>query len=116
MSALLITGLPEQCSNRRLEQCSDRRLPLFEELGHSCRNCDEEAFVIAEFLPQLRFLRLVECTLTDSGLQVVLDGCPQLEYIVLRNFFNINLGGNLLKRCVLRKSSCSQIPEDKPKE
>ncbi|KAF9621324.1 hypothetical protein IFM89_019410 [Coptis chinensis] len=84
------------------EQCSDKRLPLFEELGRSCRNCDKEAFAIAEFLPQLRFLRLVECTLTDSGLQAILNGCPQLEYIVLRNCFNINLGGNLLKRCVLR--------------
>ncbi|KAI3872522.1 hypothetical protein MKW92_044397 [Papaver armeniacum] len=37
--------------------------------------------------------------LTNVGLRAILDGCLHLEYLDLRKCFNVNLEGDLLKRC-----------------
>ncbi|CAJ1962138.1 unnamed protein product [Sphenostylis stenocarpa] len=61
--------------------------------------CDEEAFAIAETMHGLRHLQLFGNKLTNDGLLAILDGCPHLESLDLRQCFNVKLGGSLGKRC-----------------
>ncbi|MCL7025585.1 hypothetical protein MKW94_019079 [Papaver nudicaule] len=60
---------------------------------------DDEAIAIAESMPQLRRLHLFGNKLTNVGLRAILDGCLHLESLDLRQCFNVNLEGNLLKSC-----------------
>ncbi|XP_026405303.1 putative F-box/LRR-repeat protein 23 [Papaver somniferum] len=71
--------------------CRGFRLPRLES--------DEEALAIAENMPQLRHLHLFGNKLTNVGLRAILDGCLHLESIDLRQCFNVNLEGDLLKSC-----------------
>ncbi|KAK7331403.1 hypothetical protein VNO77_25627 [Canavalia gladiata] len=61
--------------------------------------CDEEAFAIAGTMPGLRHLQLFGNKMTNDGLLAILDGCPHLESLDLRQCFNVNLGGSLGRRC-----------------
>ncbi|KAL5773948.1 hypothetical protein ACOSP7_011505 [Xanthoceras sorbifolium] len=61
--------------------------------------CDEEALVIGKYMHELRHLQLFGNRLTNSGLEAILNGCPHLESLDLRQCFNVNLEGNLEKRC-----------------
>ncbi|XP_052111195.1 putative F-box/LRR-repeat protein 23 [Arachis duranensis] len=61
--------------------------------------CNEDAFAIAETMPALRHLQLFGNKLTNDGLLSILDGCPNLESLDLRQCFNVNLIGNLERRC-----------------
>nr|UYD39291.1 F-box protein SKIP19-like protein [Tilia miqueliana] len=63
---------------------------------------DDEALAIAQTMPELRHLQLFGNKLTNVGLQAILDGCPHLESLDLRQCFNVSLGRNLEKRCVER--------------
>ncbi|CAA0409337.1 unnamed protein product [Arabidopsis thaliana] len=58
---------------------------------------DHDAIAIAESMPKLRHLQLCGNKLTKTGLNAILDGCPHLEHLDLRQC--INLVGNLEKRC-----------------
>ncbi|MCD7460162.1 hypothetical protein HAX54_042971 [Datura stramonium] len=67
-------------------------------LGFSSFQDDDQAFAIARSMPELRHLALLENTLTNVGLQAILDGCPRLESLDLRRC-NIDLEGDLGRRC-----------------
>jgi hypothetical protein len=60
---------------------------------------DAEALAIAENMSELRCLQLFGNMLTDDGLQAILDGCPHLESLDLRECFSISFAGNLERRC-----------------
>ncbi|XAR59375.1 hypothetical protein NMG60_11015197 [Bertholletia excelsa] len=60
---------------------------------------DDEAIAIAETMPGLRNLQLFGNQMTNDGLKAILDGCPHLESLDLRQCFNIHLGGALGRRC-----------------
>ncbi|KAK2980542.1 hypothetical protein RJ640_015927 [Escallonia rubra] len=62
-------------------------------------DCDDEALAIAENMPGLHHLQLFGNKITKDGLQAILDNCPHLESLDLRQCFNVNFGGNLGKRC-----------------
>lgn len=64
--------------------------------------CDDVALAIAETMPGLRHLQLFGDRLTDVGLNAILDGCPNLEHLDLRQCFNVDLVGDLEKRCLER--------------
>ncbi|RVW39476.1 F-box protein SKIP19 [Vitis vinifera] len=66
---------------------------------HPHIECDEEALAIAQNMPGLKSLQLFGNKLTNNGLLAILDGCCHLESLDLRQCFNVNLGGNLAKRC-----------------
>ena len=61
--------------------------------------CDEDALAIAETMPALRHLQLFGNKLTNDGLLAILDGCPNLESLDLRQCFNVSLVGSLGRRC-----------------
>ncbi|KAL0352808.1 UNVERIFIED_CONTAM: F-box protein SKIP19 [Sesamum angustifolium] len=64
--------------------------------------CDLEALAVAENMPELRHLQLFGNKMSNEGLQAILDGCPHLESLDLRQCFNVNLGGNLGRLCFER--------------
>ncbi|KAI3971295.1 hypothetical protein MKW92_021772 [Papaver armeniacum] len=63
------------------------------------RECDNEALAVAGNMPELRHLHLFGNKLTNVGLKAILDGCLHLESLDLRQCFNVNLEGDLLKSC-----------------
>ncbi|KAI3455955.1 hypothetical protein Pfo_012618 [Paulownia fortunei] len=67
------------------------RYPLMD--GNEC------AFAVAKNMPNLCHLRLFGNKMKNEGLQSILDGCPQLESLDLRQCFGVDLGGDLGKRC-----------------
>ncbi|KAI3903579.1 hypothetical protein MKW98_032233 [Papaver atlanticum] len=75
-------------------------------VGNACHQlksffstCDDVALAIAENMPQLRHLHLFGNKMTNVGLRTILDGCLHLESLDLRQCFNLNLEGDLLKSC-----------------
>ncbi|RZC66152.1 hypothetical protein C5167_009845 [Papaver somniferum] len=67
--------------------------------AHVETHCDNEALAIAGNMPELRHLRLFGNNLTNVGLKAILDGCLHLESLDLRQCFNVNLEGDLLRSC-----------------
>ncbi|CAA7046998.1 unnamed protein product [Microthlaspi erraticum] len=63
---------------------------------------DDEALAIAAAMPGLRHLQIFGNYLTNTGLNAILDNCPNLEHLDLRRCFNVNLVGDLEKRCLER--------------
>ncbi|KAI3958505.1 hypothetical protein MKW92_031451 [Papaver armeniacum] len=95
---------------------SGDKLDMFKTVGKACpqlksfrlnyrgymgpdRECDDEALAIAGNMPQLHHLHLFGNKLTNVGLKAILDGCLHLESLDLRQCFNVNLEGDLLKSC-----------------
>ncbi|XP_010537754.1 PREDICTED: F-box protein SKIP19 [Tarenaya hassleriana] len=83
-----------------------RSCPLLKTLKLNCPGyrrprieCDDDALAIAQSMPELRHLQLFGNRLTETGLYAILDSCPHLEHLDLRQCFNLNLVGNLGKRC-----------------
>ncbi|KAK8671379.1 hypothetical protein V6N13_037975 [Hibiscus sabdariffa] len=84
-----------------------RSCPLLKSFKLNLQQCktfhyvsDDEALAVAQTMPELRHLELLGNGLTNEGLQAILDGCPHLEHLDLRQCFNVHLGGSLEKRCV----------------
>ncbi|KAI3903581.1 hypothetical protein MKW98_032235 [Papaver atlanticum] len=95
---------------------SGNKLDMLKTVGKACRQlksfrlncrgyrwrrveCDDEALAIAENMPQLRRLHLFRSKLTNVGLGAILNGCLHLEYLDLRQCFNVNLEGDVLMSC-----------------
>ncbi|KAL8113284.1 F-box protein SKIP19-like [Apium graveolens] len=74
---------------------------------------DADAFVmdIAKGMPKLRHLELIGNSMTNKGLQAILDGCLQLETLDLRRCFYINLDGSFGKLCMERIKNL-KLPHD----
>lgn len=62
--------------------------------------CDNEyALAVAKNMPNLSHLRLFGNKLMNEGLEAILNGCPHLESLDIRQCFSVNLVGDLGKRC-----------------
>ncbi|KAI3709986.1 hypothetical protein L2E82_39759 [Cichorium intybus] len=48
--------------------------------------CNDYAFAIANSMPRLSHLELSDCNMTNDGLQAILDGCPHLQSLDVRQF------------------------------
>ncbi|KAM7255467.1 hypothetical protein ACFE04_026169 [Oxalis oulophora] len=62
------------------------------------RACDDQAMAIAESMPGLCHLQLLRNNLTDNGLYAILNGCPHLEYLDLRQSRHLSLSDDLRHR------------------
>ncbi|CAG7881694.1 unnamed protein product [Brassica rapa] len=60
---------------------------------------DDDALAIAATMNGLRHLQLFGNNVTDAGLNAILDNCPNLEHLDLRQCFNVNIVGDLENRC-----------------
>ncbi|KAE8683177.1 putative F-box/LRR-repeat protein 23 [Hibiscus syriacus] len=76
-----------------------RSCPLLKSFKLNLQQCksfhyvsDDEALAIAQTMPELCHLELLGNGLTNEGLQAILNGCPHLEYLDLRQCFNVCLG------------------------
>ncbi|MED6169118.1 hypothetical protein PIB30_018457 [Stylosanthes scabra] len=84
-----------------------RGCPLLKSLKYNDNDCyyyrggnEEAAFVIiAQNMPNLRHLQLVNNYLNNSGISAILDGCPHLESLDLRRGGTVELEGELRRRC-----------------
>ncbi|CAK9142846.1 unnamed protein product [Ilex paraguariensis] len=74
---------------------------IYNQEGHTFSQVenDEEALAIAKNMPGLRQLHLFGNKMTNIGLQAILDGCPHLDSLDLRQCFHVKLEGDLGKRC-----------------
>ncbi|KAM0023986.1 putative F-box domain, leucine-rich repeat domain superfamily, F-box-like domain superfamily [Helianthus debilis subsp. tardiflorus] len=82
-----------------------------EAFGFSDDEEDVVAVAIGKNLLNLTHLELIGNSMTNVGLQAILDGCCHLESLDLRWCFNFDLKGDLRKRC-LRQIRCFKAPGD----
>ncbi|KAL6198448.1 hypothetical protein ACLB2K_028237 [Fragaria x ananassa] len=84
--------------NKECRKYSDNSLEeIIDDEGR--RSKDDEALTIAGTMHGLNHLQLFQNQLTNDGLKAILDGCPHLESLDLRSCFNLNLEGDLGRRC-----------------
>ncbi|KAL8461037.1 hypothetical protein ACS0TY_032499 [Phlomoides rotata] len=62
-------------------------------------NRNKYALAIAENMPNLCHLRFIGNSIDNEGLESILDGCPNLESLDLRQCFGLDLQQGLGKRC-----------------
>ena len=72
---------------------------------------NDQVIAIGENLPGLCHLQLIGNTMTNMGLEAILNGCPNLKSLDLRRCLNINLKGNLGKQCA-EHIKCVWLPDD----
>ncbi|KAJ6840352.1 putative F-box/LRR-repeat protein 23 [Iris pallida] len=60
---------------------------------------DEDAFGIANYMPELRQLQIVGNMLTNKGLLAILDKCLHLESLDLRRCFHVDLNASVRAKC-----------------
>ncbi|KAL8103328.1 hypothetical protein AgCh_027771 [Apium graveolens] len=61
--------------------------------------CDEDALAVAENMPGLRHLQLFGNKMTNNGLMAIIEKCPHLESLDIRQCFNVpKLEHDLAKR------------------
>ncbi|XP_057734855.1 putative F-box/LRR-repeat protein 23 [Arachis stenosperma] len=80
----------------------ERGCPLLKSLKFNHNDCsrgNEAAFAIAQNMPNLRHLQLVNSCLDNDGVSAILAGCRFLESLDLRWCDNVNLEGRLRKMC-----------------
>ncbi|CAN6251386.1 unnamed protein product [Urochloa humidicola] len=65
---------------------------------------DTEALGIASTMPGLQELQLIGNNLTNDGLMVILDRCPHLQSLDIRQCYNIQMDDAM-------KSKCARIPD-----
>ncbi|KAF5187515.1 F-box protein skip19 [Thalictrum thalictroides] len=64
--------------------------------------CERQAFAIARSMTHLHSLHLIGSKMSNKGLQAILAGCPNLEYLDLRCCFKITLEGDVPKELIGR--------------
>ncbi|GFP81198.1 putative F-box/LRR-repeat protein 23 [Phtheirospermum japonicum] len=80
--------------------CPKLKTFAFNNGGYRFRDVDNSrAFAIAKNMPNLRHLGLFGNALSDEGVRAILDGCPHLESLDLRQCYRVELLGDLDKRC-----------------
>uniref|UniRef100_A0ACD5YG17 Uncharacterized protein n=1 Tax=Avena sativa TaxID=4498 RepID=A0ACD5YG17_AVESA len=60
---------------------------------------DTEALGIANNMPELKDLQLIGNNLTNDGLLAILDHCPHLESLDIRQCFNLRMDDAMKSRC-----------------
>ncbi|KAG8384374.1 hypothetical protein BUALT_Bualt04G0111500 [Buddleja alternifolia] len=63
---------------------------------------NEYALAVAKNMPNLRQLRLFGNKMSNEGLKAILESCPHLELLDLRQCFSVDLGGDLGRICSQR--------------
>ncbi|XP_038972617.1 putative F-box/LRR-repeat protein 23 [Phoenix dactylifera] len=117
-----------QLEELEISQCSQFSETLFESFGEAWSQLkrlrlnkrwfslplmefdDSEALAIAKNMHELHHLQLFANRLTNDGLQAILDNCPHLESLDIRQCFHINMDGSLRAKCARIKNL--RLPSD----
>ncbi|XP_010907847.1 F-box protein SKIP19 [Elaeis guineensis] len=117
-----------QLEELELSHCSQFSEKLFESIGEAwsqlkrlrlnnrwwnlphMEHDDNEAVAIAKNMHELHHLQLFANRLTNVGLQAILDNCPHLESLDIRQCFHINMDGTLRAKCARIKTL--RLPND----
>ncbi|XP_041993850.1 putative F-box/LRR-repeat protein 23 [Salvia splendens] len=75
------------------------KLPTYEDNDHNDRLRHVYALAISKSMPNLRHLQVFAHWMGNKGLKLILDGCPHLESLDIRRCFDLDLQGDLGKRC-----------------
>ncbi|KAI5057255.1 hypothetical protein GOP47_0027844 [Adiantum capillus-veneris] len=59
--------------------------------------CDDMAFAIAQYMPQLKHLEMAYGMLSNAGLKAVLEKCTSLEHLDLRGCWQLNIEESFVK-------------------
>lgn len=71
---------------------------------------DTEALGIASNMPELHDLQLIGNNLTNDGLMAILDHCPHLESLDIRQCYNIQMDDALKSKCARLRNI--KLPRD----
>ncbi|XP_074316775.1 F-box protein SKIP19-like [Silene latifolia] len=98
---IIICKFPEDTFAALGEACPSLKSFSLNDVGSRRRRFrnDGKAFEIARSMPNLRRLQLIGNSMTNEGLKAILDKCCLLESLDLRTCFNIDLSGDLGKKC-----------------
>ena len=98
--ALTFTTISEEAVADASRYCPMLKSFIYNNYGWKYSNsADDFVIAFAKGMPQLLHLQLTGSTMTNKGLQAVLEGCPNLESLDLRGCFSINLGESCGKLC-----------------
>eukprot|EP00249_Psilotum_nudum_P022014 c28339_g2_i2 orf=3489-4121(+) len=75
---------------------------MYPQISSMVSSNDEEAFAIAQHMPQLKRLEMSYGLLSNSGLKAVLERCTNLEFLDLRGCWHLDLEENFIKECKKR--------------
>ncbi|KFK32208.1 hypothetical protein AALP_AA6G211300 [Arabis alpina] len=107
----------EDCLNIVGVACPNLKTFKLNCVGYRCpsNESDDGALAIAKSMPRLRHLQLFGNRLTNTGLNAILDNCPDLEHLDLRQCFNVKLTRDLERRCS-EKIKVVRRPNDSTKD
>ncbi|PWA39505.1 RNI-like superfamily protein [Artemisia annua] len=99
--SLYETGISEEAIETAGRYCPMLRTLKVNQraITYSGEECEDMAIAIGKNLPELRHLELIGDSMSDIGLKAILDGCRHLESLDLRDCLNIDLKGDIVKRC-----------------
>ncbi|KAJ1282536.1 hypothetical protein BS78_03G060000 [Paspalum vaginatum] len=83
---------------------------VFVSIEGGSQDKDEEAMGIAK-MHELRSLQLFNCELTNAGLVAILDGCPHLESLDIRQCFNVDMDQSAVRAKCCRIKTL-KLPHD----
>ncbi|KAG6416583.1 hypothetical protein SASPL_124016 [Salvia splendens] len=75
------------------------KLLTYEDNDHNDRLRKAYALVISKSMSNLRHLQVFAHWMGNKGLKLIFDGCPHLESLDIRQCFDLDLQGDLGKRC-----------------
>jgi hypothetical protein len=78
--------------------CPQMRHFKYDEGGVYYADNNSDALAIAR-LHELRSLQLLRCNLDNKGLTVILDNCSHLEFLDLRDCYNVNIDSSMRDKC-----------------
>ncbi|XP_071687202.1 F-box protein SKIP19-like [Rutidosis leptorrhynchoides] len=79
-------------------------------------DANELAIIIAKNLPNLSHLELIGNTMTNNGLQAILDGCTHLESLDIRHCFYLDLKKDEIGKRCLERIKHVKLPNDSLEE
>eukprot|EP00249_Psilotum_nudum_P022015 c28339_g3_i1 orf=1339-2274(+) len=97
LSQVAIQAFGEHCAS-----ITHLKRTMHPQISSMVSSNDEEAFAIAQYMPQLKHLEMSYGLLSISGLKAVLEKCTDLEFLDVRGCWNLDLEETFIKECKKR--------------
>eukprot|EP00249_Psilotum_nudum_P022012 c28339_g1_i1 orf=1284-2198(+) len=97
LSEVAIQAFGEHCAS-----ITHLKRTMYPQISSVVSSNDEEAFTIAQYMPQLKRLEMSYGLLSNAGLKAVLERCTELEFLDLRGCWHLDLEEAFIKECKRR--------------